>query len=56
MRLAVRGLSNREIGRRLGVGVKSIETYKTRINKKLGLSSRAEWVRYALARGWMEEM
>jgi DNA-binding NarL/FixJ family response regulator len=53
-RIAV-GLSNKEIAARLGVSVKTVETYKARSMQKLGLHSRVDIVRYALRRGWLRE-
>lgn len=54
LRLIAEGHTNKEIAQRLSVGVKSIETYKARAMEKLGLGSRAELVRYALLRGWLQ--
>jgi DNA-binding NarL/FixJ family response regulator len=42
------GVSPTEIARRLHLSVKTVSTHKTRIQEKLGLSSTAELVRYAL--------
>lgn len=42
------GLSYKEIANELGIGVKSVETYRARLARKLGLTSRAELVRYAV--------
>jgi DNA-binding CsgD family transcriptional regulator len=42
------GASPPEIARRLHLSVKTVSTHKTRIQEKLGLSSTAELVRYAL--------
>src|SRR4029079_8368359 len=36
------GFTNKEISIRLGVSVKSVETYKSRAAEKLGLKTRAE--------------
>jgi len=47
------GFTNKETARRLDIGVKSVETYKARGLEKLGLSTRAELVRYASAAGWL---
>jgi DNA-binding NarL/FixJ family response regulator len=47
------GFTNKETARRLDIGVKSVETYKARGLEKLGLSTRAELVRYASAEGWL---
>ncbi|HSJ24725.1 MAG TPA: response regulator transcription factor [Longimicrobiales bacterium] len=49
------GYSNKEIGERLGVSTRTVETYKARIADKVGVRSRAEMVRYALRRGWLAE-
>ncbi|BAQ50001.1 response regulator transcription factor [Methylobacterium aquaticum] len=56
LRLIARGLSNKEIARRIDVSVKSIETYKARAAEKLGLKTRAEIIRYAAARGWLDAL
>lgn len=45
------GLSYKEIAAALDVSVKSVETYRARIARKLGVTSRAEMVRYAVRRG-----
>lgn len=49
------GFSNKEIASRLAISIKTVETYKTRSLEKLGLRSRADIVRYALAQGWLKE-
>jgi DNA-binding NarL/FixJ family response regulator len=46
-RLAAAGLSNRDIARELCVSLKTVETHRYRINKKLGLRSGAQLVRFA---------
>jgi DNA-binding NarL/FixJ family response regulator len=47
------GQTNKEIARDLDIGVKSVETYKARGVQKLGLSTRADIVRYASSLGWL---
>lgn len=54
LRLLAAGYSNKEIAAALLIGIKSVETYKARLMEKLGLRSRAEIVRYALRRGWLQ--
>ncbi len=54
LRLIAEGYSNKEIAGRLTLSVKTVETYKARSMEKLGLHSRAEIVRYALQRGWLQ--
>ncbi len=48
-----RGNTNREIADRLGLSVKTVETYRARAMEKLGLMSRAALVRYAQEQGWL---
>jgi two-component system response regulator NreC len=45
------GYTYEEIAKKLFVSVKSVETYRGRISKKLGLDTRAKMVRYALEIG-----
>lgn len=54
LKMAAKGFTNKEIASRLDVGIKSVETYKSRGFEKLGLKTRAELVRYASAQGWLE--
>lgn len=54
LRLMVRGLSLTEIGQDLCLSVKTISTYRGRILKKLGVSSNAGLVRYALQEGLID--
>ncbi len=49
--LLASGMSAREIALQLGVGVKTVETYRMRIRHKLGLTTRAQIVRFALQAG-----
>jgi DNA-binding CsgD family transcriptional regulator len=53
LKQAALGFTNKEIARRLDIGVKSVETYKLRGTAKLGLKTRADLVRYASVQGWM---
>jgi DNA-binding NarL/FixJ family response regulator len=45
------GFSNKEIGRRLGVGVRTVETHRERIMRKLNIHGVASLTRYAIANG-----
>ena len=54
LRHTAQGLSNKEIGNRLEISTKTVETYKARAIEKLALRSRSEIVRYAARRGWLD--
>ena len=54
VRLVAEGHSNKQIAARLSLSIKTVETYKARSLEKLGLHSRADLVRYALHRGWLQ--
>jgi DNA-binding NarL/FixJ family response regulator len=45
------GYTNSQIAAELGLGVKSIETYRSRVMEKLGLTCRSDLVRFALECG-----
>jgi two-component system nitrate/nitrite response regulator NarL len=45
------GFSNKEIATRLGVGVRTVETHRERIMRKLNIHSVAGLTRFALAKG-----
>ncbi|EFO79488.1 two-component transcriptional regulator, LuxR family protein [Oscillochloris trichoides DG-6] len=49
----VEGYSNKDIALQLNLSIKTVETYRARALDKLGLSGRAELVRYAIEQGWM---
>lgn len=55
LRLVARGYLSKEIAEQLGVNSKTIDTYKARAMEKLGVTSRAAIVRYALQQGWLQE-
>ena len=49
------GYTNKEISAQLDISVRTVETHKVRLMQKLEFHSRAELVRYALLRGWLQE-
>jgi DNA-binding NarL/FixJ family response regulator len=51
LKLLVRGYSLSEIGAKLFLSVKTVDTYKTRLMEKLGLSKKSELVEYSLKHG-----
>jgi len=56
LKLSSLGLTNKEISHRIGVGLKSIETFKSRGLAKLEIRSRADLLRYASQVGWLEDI
>jgi len=55
LRLLALGHTNQEIATMLYVSVRTAETHRAHIMQKLGLTSRAELVRYALGEGMLDE-
>ena len=53
VRLISEGFSNKQIAARLGLSVKTVETYKARSLEKLALRDRIDLVRYARQQGWL---
>jgi DNA-binding CsgD family transcriptional regulator len=49
--LAAEGHSNQAIARRLSIGVRTVESHRASLMRKLGLRNQTELVRYALQRG-----
>jgi len=54
--LTAEGFSSREIGGKLFISPKTVDTYRSRIMDKLGLSHRSELVRFALRSGLLKEV
>jgi two-component system response regulator NreC len=55
LRLLALGHTNQEIAKTLFISVRTAETHRAHIMQKLGLGTRAELVRYALANGLLED-
>ena len=55
LRFIAWGYSNKEIGARLDISVKTVEAHKANCMKKLGLTSRIDIVRFALLQGWLQD-
>jgi two-component system, NarL family, response regulator NreC len=51
LRMVAEGFNGPEIGERLGITAKTVDTYKQRIEDKLGLAHRTEYVRFAIDAG-----
>jgi len=54
LRLMALGHTNREIGEQLELSVRTVETHRAHIQQKLGLATRPELTRYALANGLID--
>jgi two-component system response regulator NreC len=54
VRLIALGHTNAEVAERLSVSVRTIETHRGRIQRRLGLSGRAQLVRWALEHGLLD--
>jgi two-component system, NarL family, response regulator NreC len=50
-RLLVSGTSSKDLARRLFISVKTVETHRTNIARKLGIRSSVDLVRFAAAKG-----
>ncbi len=55
LRLVARGFSAPEIGEKLFISPKTVDTYKQRINEKLNLAHRSDYVDFALKLGLMTD-
>jgi two-component system, NarL family, response regulator NreC len=55
MRLVAEGYTAPEIGEKLFISPKTVDTYKQRINEKLGLTHRADYVKLALKLGILQQ-
>ena len=51
LRLVARGYSSQQIAKQILVGVKTVETYRSRLTQKLGLRTRSDVVRFAVQMG-----
>jgi DNA-binding NarL/FixJ family response regulator len=52
LRLAARGMSNKEIARSLRLSIRTVQGHLTRVFRKLRVGSRTEAVLHGLRRGW----
>jgi DNA-binding NarL/FixJ family response regulator len=51
LQLVAEGHTSGEIGHRLGISPRTVETHRAAVLKKLGLKTQAELIHYAIARG-----
>ncbi|MDQ3221143.1 MAG: response regulator transcription factor [Acidobacteriota bacterium] len=55
LRMIAWGYSNKEIGVRLDLSVKTVEAHKSNAMRKLDIGSRIDIVRYAILKGWLQD-
>ncbi|HEX6796375.1 MAG TPA: response regulator transcription factor [Ktedonobacterales bacterium] len=55
LKLVAEGLTNNQIGERLFISPKTVDTHRTHIMDKLNLHNRAELVKFAMRRGLLED-
>ena len=55
LRLIAWGQSNKEVAAKLGISVKTVESYKATALEKLQLRSRTDILRFALAQKWLSD-
>ena len=51
LRLVARGYTSAQIAKQISVGVKTVETYRSRFAEKLGLRTRSDVIRFAVQMG-----
>jgi DNA-binding NarL/FixJ family response regulator len=51
LELAAQGLASGEIGKRLGISQRTVESHRSKLLQKLGLRSQTDLVRYAIRHG-----
>lgn len=55
LRLAAQGFTSREIGDKLTISPKTVETYRQRVMEKLGLEHRSDLIRFAVRAGLLDD-
>jgi DNA-binding NarL/FixJ family response regulator len=56
LQLVVNGASNDEIGSRLGISSRTVESHLRRLFERFGVASRTELAARALREGWLEDV
>jgi DNA-binding NarL/FixJ family response regulator len=56
LRLSAIGKSNKEVAAALGIAVKTVEVHKSNAMRKLQLNDRAEMLRFAGLKGWLQDL
>jgi DNA-binding CsgD family transcriptional regulator len=53
MDMLARGMTNREIAEHLDISIKTVDTHRGHVLKKLGLRNNAELARFAVKHGYV---
>jgi DNA-binding NarL/FixJ family response regulator len=53
MEMLARGLTNREIAEHLAISIKTVDTHRGHVLKKLGLRNNSELTRFAVKHGYV---
>ena len=53
--LIAQGASNKHVAQKLDVSVRTVETHRLNLRRKLGIETAAGLANYAIKRGWIEE-
>src|SRR6185369_9793189 len=53
MQMLSRGLTNREIAEKLNISIKTVDTHRGHVLKKLGLRNNSELTRFAVKHGYV---
>jgi len=53
--LIAQGASNKRVAQKLDVSVRTVETHRLNLRRKLGIETAAGLANYAIKRGWIEE-
>ena len=56
LRRIAAGYSNKETAARLSLSVKTVEAHKANAMRKLGLTGRIDIVKYAILKGWLQNI
>jgi DNA-binding NarL/FixJ family response regulator len=56
LRLAALGRSHKDIAGALGIAVTTVEVHKSSAMRKLGLRDRSEMLRFAVVKGWLQDV
>jgi len=51
--LLAEGNSNKRIAQKLDISVRTVETHRLSLRRKLGITTPAGFVKYAMDQGWM---